>query len=121
MLIRLACDAYKAVSCICFPLLSIGVGLCLGGEGDGEGAFGVGVGVEGARDDVEHATSAVRALHGDEVGLGVTAELHIGYCSIQWSGVESTLVMAREQSNFSRCGKHIVRSVHDFCAMLLLC
>ena len=27
MLIRFACDAYKAVSCICFPLLSIGVGL----------------------------------------------------------------------------------------------
>ena len=79
MLIRFACDAYKAVSCICFPLLSLGVGLCFGGELDGEGALGVGVGVEGSRDDVEHATSAVRALHGDEVGLGVTAEDCVGY------------------------------------------
>ena len=59
MLIRLACDAYKAVSCMCFPLLSIGVGLCFGGELDGEGALGVGVGVEGARDDVEHAVLAI--------------------------------------------------------------
>ena len=55
MLIRLACDAYKAVIVMCCPLLFIGVGLCFGGEGDGELSFGVGVGVEGARDDVEHA------------------------------------------------------------------
>ena len=69
MLIRLACDAYKAVSCICCPLLSIGVGLWFVGELDGELPAGVCVGVEGARDDVEHATSAVRAVHGDEVGI----------------------------------------------------
>ena len=40
MLIRLACDAYKAVVVMCCPLLFIGVGLCLVGEGDGEGALG---------------------------------------------------------------------------------
>jgi hypothetical protein len=65
MLIRFACDAYKAVIFIVYPCLSLGWGfvgavsdrgvLCLVGELDGEGAFGVGIGVEGARDDVEHA------------------------------------------------------------------
>ena len=66
MLIRLACDAYKAVSCICFPLLSIGVGLCFVGELDGELSLCVGVGVEGSRDDVEHAWFAI-AVEGEEV------------------------------------------------------
>ena len=41
--------------------------LCLVGDFDGEGTFGVGIGVEGEGYDVEHATSAVRALHRDEV------------------------------------------------------
>jgi hypothetical protein len=64
MLIRFACDAYKAVSFIDYPCLSLGGGfvavsdrgvLCLVGDCDGEGAACVSIGVEGARDDVEHA------------------------------------------------------------------